>query len=103
MKRYPIGYAGPDVYAALTEGERLAWFNPDTSSYHHFFLERMGLDVFRLRDSNEPFFYVGSHFELTQHIWSKLTLRRISPGYEERVTALRLLSAQEVDDLLSDL
>lgn len=103
MKRYALGETSLDQYSTLTDEERAAWLEPFNSSYHSFHIERMGVDTFYFRDSQSAFYYIGTHFEVSQSIWSMLTCRKIDPERLARREALRVLSQAEVDDLLSDL
>ena len=102
MKKLPLGYAGPDQFDGLTPAEREAWAHPEPHSYHSFHIERMGEHIWRWRDSREGNFYIGSLAEFADAILT-LRLRRLDPHYENHVTTLRLLSQEEVDDLLSEL
>lgn len=103
MKRYSIGETSPEQYSSLTDEERAAWLEPLNTSYHSFHIERMGADTFRFRDSQSAFYYIGTHFEVSQALWSMLTCRKVDPDRRSSVEVLRVLSQEEVDDLLSDL
>lgn len=103
MIRYALGETSRDQYSALTEEERAAWLEPLNTSYHSFHIERMGADTFRFRDSQSAFYYIGTHAEVAQALWSMLTCRKIDPEQLSRREAVRILSQAEVDDLLSDL
>ncbi len=104
MRQCVLGESDPEMYATLTPEERQAWLHPLHDSYHAFYLERMGADTFRFRDSREGCFYIGTHFEVCQHIWTRLSCRTFDPRYTERQPRpLTILTQEEVDDLLSDL
>lgn len=103
MKKHPLGDTSLEQYSTLTEDERAAWLHPASGSYHSFHVERMGFDTFRFRDSRTADFYICSHFELAQAIWQMLSCRSLEPDYINRTEVLRVLSQEEVDDLLSDL
>ena len=102
MKKYELGATDLKQYEGLTEEEREAWLHPEAHSYHSFHIERMGKEVFRWRDSREARFYVGSLEDLTNAIAGML-LRKVDPNYKQHVTAVRVLSQEEIDDLFSDL
>lgn len=103
MRRYTLGETSLAQYETLTEEEKQAWLHPLSGSYHSFHVERMGKDTFRFRDSGTNDFYICTHFELAQYIWQKLTCRRVDPDFLNRTEVIRVLSQEEVDDLLSDL
>ena len=102
MKRYQLSATDLAQYSALTEAERQAWLHPLPDSYHSIHVERMGTDIFRWRDSREAAYYIGTSAELTAYSLT-MRLRKLDPEYENHVQALRLLSQDEIDDLLSDL
>lgn len=105
MKRYDLGETDLAQYTSLTEQEKMAWLHPEPHSYHSYHVERMGENTFRWRDSREAKFYIGTAEELTVALL-ELKLRKFDPKFEEASKSaqiLRLLTQQEVDDLLGDL
>lgn len=105
MKGYNLGEIDEAQYASLSEEEKLAWLNPRPDSYHSLHVERMGAVVFRWRDSRQAKFYIGSIEELAMYL-SNLSCRKVDPAYLEarnNAQVLKILSQDEIDDLLSDL
>lgn len=102
MKFYELGATDLAQYTSLSEAEREAWLHPEPGSYHSFHIERMGENTFRWRDSRSTSFFIGSHSDLAAALLS-LQLRRLDPKYQQQVTALRILSQSEIDDLFKDL
>lgn len=104
MKKYRLGETSADIYEGLTAEEKRAWLFPLNTSYHSFHLERMGADTFCFRDSRSAFYYIGSHFEVAQAVWTMLQCREADPHYQGRLrTTTTTLSQEEIDDLLSEL
>ena len=99
MKSFPLGATDLTQYEDLTQEERVAWLNPAQGSYHHFHVERMGVDTYRWRDSKTPSFFVGTREELAEQLLS-LSLRTINP---EHRTPLRFLPQDEIDKLFEGL
>lgn len=105
MKSYDLGSTDPRQYETLTEAEKVAWIYPEPHSYHSYHIERMGADTFRWRNSREGKFYVGTANQLLSALYD-LRLRKLDPHFEKAMQStqvLKLLSDQEIDDLLSDL
>jgi hypothetical protein len=102
MKSYDLGATDASQYRDLTEEEKEAWLNPEPGSYHSFHVERMGHDVFRWRNSRTATFCVGSFVDLSVALHS-LQLRKINPEYKAYSQTIRVLSEDEVNDLLKDL
>lgn len=102
MKKYELGATDLRQYADLTDEEREAWLHPEPHSYHSFHVERMGQNTYRWRDSRESKFYVGTHEELAAALLA-LQPRKIDPNYQQHITAVRILSQDEIDDLFADL
>lgn len=103
MKRYTLSEY-PTDYAPMSEAEQLAWHNP--GSYHSFHVERMGADTYRWRDSQDAFYYIGTHLELCIATKTQLNLRKLDPDYQSRqnaATIISMLTDEEVDDLFADL
>lgn len=105
VRRFSLGHTGLDQYIGMTDAELLAWNNPQQHSYHSYHIERMGHDIFRFRDSLTAHYYIGTWKEVSEALLL-LQLRKLDPEFESRQTietALRLLSQEEVDNLLSDI
>lgn len=102
MKRYELGATDLRQYESLTDDEREAWLHPQERSYHSFHIERMGADTFRWRDSKQAKFYIGTANELLSALYD-LQLRKLDPDYQQHITAVRLLSQDEIDDMFADL
>lgn len=102
MKRFKLGAFGEELYEGLTPEERAAWINPERFSYHSFHVERMGEDKYYWRDSRQGFFYTGTLAELLGAL-EQMRRRKLDPVYEQHVTAMRILSQEEIDKLFDDL
>lgn len=103
MNKYSLGSVDESQYASLTPEEKQAWLFPLSDSYHSFHVERMGPDTFRWRDSRSGHYFIGTHFELAQELFSKMKQREADPRWAEHATSISILSQTEIDDLLSDL
>lgn len=102
MRSYELGSTDPRQWKDLTDAEREAWHHPRPDSYHSFHVERMGTDVYRWRNSRTGNFCIGSFLDLQVALHS-LQLRKVDPDYQQHATTLRVLSQEEVDNLLSDI
>ena len=102
MKKYDLGATDLRQYESLTDDEREAWLHPQERSYHSFHVERMGRDTWRWRDSRTANFYIGTLNELQASLVG-MQLRKLDPDYQQHITAVRLLSQDEIDDMFADL
>lgn len=103
MKKLGLGATDPSQYDSLTTDERNAWLFPEAGSYHSLHVERMGAETLRWRDSRTAHFYIGTLAEFTLFVAENLTCRKVDPQWSEHRQTLRILSAEEIDDLLKDL
>lgn len=102
MKGYDLSATDERQYAGLTPEEREAWLHPQAHSYHSFHVERMGRDTWRWRDSRQAKFYVGTLVEMNASLVG-MQCRKLDPDYKQHVTAIRVLSQDEIDKLFDDL
>ena len=105
MKSYALGDIKMLRQPGITEADRLAWSFPDRNSYHSLHVERVNESLYMWRDSRKALYYIGTLEELTTYL-STMHLRKLDEAFRAQMEAsktLRLLSQEEVDDLLSDL
>jgi len=107
MKKFELGSCDPSQYNGIAEEEKEAWHTPSPYSYHSYHVERMGENVFRIRDSSTAHFYVGTHAEAAELLLRlrcrKPDLERIAKQAPLRAHLRKVVTDKEIEDLFKDL